>query len=179
MERNKNLPDRKFSWKIIVVGDYAVGKTSLLHVFTENKFQKSYKPTLGVDLLTHFIILNEDSIKLIFWDIAGQTLFSHLRENFFKGASGALIVFDLSRRESFDNISLWIKEINTKTNELEETILIGNKKDLKRQVTKEEAKKFAEKNKMKYIETSAKTAENVEDAFFDLINKLLENARFI
>jgi len=173
------MPERSYSWKIIVIGDYAVGKTSLLHVFTEEKFEKSYKPTLGVDLVTHLMKIDNDSIKLIFWDIAGQTLFSHLRENFFRGAAGALVVYDLSRRESFDNLPLWIKEINSKTSELEETIIVGNKMDLKRTVSYENAKEYADKNKMKYVETSAKTSEKVEDAFLDLIKKLIKNAENI
>ena len=176
MESSKTLANGKYSWKIIVIGDYAVGKTSLLHVFTENKFDKSYKPTLGVDLLTHNLTLDDDSVKLIFWDIAGQTLFSHLRANFFKGAAGGMVVFDLNRRESFDNLDLWINEVKSKTSEIQDCILVGNKKDLKRQVSLEEAKSYAEMHKMRYIETSAKTSEKVEEAFHDLIKKLIEIA---
>ena len=168
------MKSKEFSWKIIVIGDYAVGKTSLLHVFTEEKFDKSYKPTLGVDILIHFINFDHSKVKLVFWDIAGQILFSQLRQNFFQGASGAIIVFDLSRKESFDNLKYWLKEINTKGNEIKEIILLGNKKDLNRQVSKKDAEAFAKKNGLYYLETSAKTSENVGQAFNDLINKLME-----
>ena len=165
---------KEYSWKVVVIGDYAVGKTSLLHVFTEEKFDKSYKPTLGVDILIHFLEHGGDKAKLIFWDIAGQILFSQLRKNFFAGSGGALIVFDLSRRESFDNVRKWLNELNTKSDDIKERILVGNKNDLKRQVPKEEAEDFAKQFGLTYIETSAKTGKNVDKAFHDLIDKLIE-----
>ena len=168
------MTGKQYSWKIVVVGDYAVGKTSLLHVFTEEKFEKSYKPTLGVDILIHFLEHGGNKVKLVFWDIAGQILFSQLRKNFFAGSEGALIVFDLSRRESFDNVKKWLNELNTKSNNMKQKILVGNKNDLKRQITTEEAQDFANQFNLIYIETSAKTGKNVDNAFHNLINRLTE-----
>ncbi|NHI92940.1 MAG: GTP-binding protein [Candidatus Lokiarchaeota archaeon] len=170
----KLMSEKEYSWKIVVIGDYAVGKTSLLHVFTEEKFEKSYKPTLGVDILIHFLEHDNFKVKIVFWDIAGQILFSQLRKNFFSGSEGVLIVFDLSRRESFENLKHWINELNTKAKFIKERILIGNKNDLTREISTEEAKEFASKFGLTYIETSAKTGDNVDKAFHDIINNLTE-----
>lgn len=169
---------RLFIFKVILIGPGAVGKTSLLHRFVENKFSFRYKLTIGADFLSKIIQRKDDTIKLQIWDIGGQDRYKFLRSSFFEGANGALIVFDLSRWHTFGELEDWIKDLREYAGEDTPFILIGNKIDLMNRKNeiyeRENAEVFAKKEKTLYVETSAKSGENVEGAFWNLTNEMMK-----
>ncbi|MFX1519316.1 MAG: Rab family GTPase [Promethearchaeota archaeon] len=168
--------DHKFIFKVIVVGDAAVGKTSLMFRFVHGTFQKDYKMTIGVNFATKMIRLDDGvNVKLSIWDTAGQERFHFLLPSYYDGSSGGLVVFDVTRRESFTNLPKWLEQIRDKVNQVP-LVLIGNKADLEdlRAVTYEEAKQFAQQHGLAYTETSAKTGENVTDVFAALTQFMTE-----
>ena len=156
-----------FTFKYIVIGDSGVGKSCLLLQFTDKRFEAMHDLTIGVEFGARVINLNEQEIKLQIWDTAGQESFRSITRSYYRGACGALLVFDLTNRHSFDNVQEWLNDARSNCNTPITVMLVGNKVDLesKRQVSKEEASTFAKENGLVYIETSAKTAQNVDDAF--------------
>jgi small GTP-binding protein len=159
-------------FKVIIVGDGAVGKTTLATHFTYGKFIEYYKMTIGVDFFVKDVLIGDDVVKLQIWDTAGQERFAFIRPSYYQGTSGGLMVFDVNRNESFTNLENWLKEVYSNCSNIP-LILLGNKIDLDmRQVKKSHAKKFAKKNKIPYYETSAKTGKLVLDVFSELANVL-------
>ena len=156
-----------FVFKIIVCGDAEVGKTSLILRFTDNAFKKRYLPTLGVNITEKNVKMKSGTlIQLLIWDIAGQKKFQSMRKHFYNGSNGVLLVFDLTRNTTFQNISASYKDI-------ERNHTGSNKKDLEnRQVSREDAEKLAAELNLNYIETSALTGENVEKAFYSIAETL-------
>ena len=165
----------RYSFKLVVCGDYSVGKTSLLNSYVEAKFTGDYIPTLGVNVLRkEFSMAGEKFIKLILWDIAGQDLFAGVRNQFYEGADAVIIVYDVTRPESLDSVKKWHGEILNSNPAVKHIILIGNKIDLERKIQTFEGDKMSKQLKLnQFIETSAKTRENVDDAFNNLINSLI------
>ncbi len=166
----------KFIFKVIVVGDAAVGKTSLMFRFVHGSFQRDYKMTIGVNFATKMVTLDGGTkVKLSIWDTAGQERFHFLLPSYYDGSSGGLVVFDVTRRESFTNLAKWVEQVRGKTGNIP-LLIIGNKADLEdlRAVTQEEAKQFAQQNGVVYTETSAKTGENVNDVFAALTQFMTE-----
>ena len=163
--------------KLVAIGSGNVGKTSLIRRFAEDKFSQNYLPTLGVDITTKKLEIAGKSIKLIMVDTAGQEFFGKLRPNYYKGASGCLIMFALNERKSFDEVPKWFAEIRKNLSGIV-VALAGNKTDLEDQrvVTLEEAKAIAEKEKVPYYETSALLGgETIPKIFKDLTEQILEN----
>lgn len=162
-----------FRFKGILLGEGAVGKTSLLFRFVDNKFRDNYSPTLGVDFLSKEVGFSRDTVKVTIWDLAGQEKFKFMRKNFYMGANGALLIFDLTRPETFEKVSAWYEEMRENLSEEIPFLLIGNKADLinegERVVEKEKAIEFAKNHQSEYIETSAKTGKNVEESFRRLL----------
>lgn len=171
-----------YKLKIVLAGASAVGKTSLLYRFIHDKFKGSYLSTIGVDFLSKDLKMGEDDVKLSIWDLAGQASFKFMRKNFYTGAKGALLVFDLTRKESFGEIGTWYDEMMQIIGKPIPFILIGNKLDLvkedesQRMVKQKEAESFSKLNNGIYIETSAKTGEKVEETFLNL-TKMIINAQ--
>ncbi|TFG10099.1 MAG: GTP-binding protein [Promethearchaeota archaeon] len=165
----------KYVFKVILTGDAAVGKTAALHKFVKNEFKESYQLTIGAEFLKKELKFKKDSANLIIWDIAGQKRFESVRKNFYKNAAGSLLLFDLTRPDTFTNLDNWIKEINENAGPIP-FILIGNKADLVemvgRTIDPQETKKYAEERNSIYIETSAKTGENLEEAFKELTRRM-------
>ena len=159
---------RKFDYslKIVVVGDSGVGKTCLLIRFVRDIFDEECQPTLGVEFLTKIVQTEQHKIQLQLWDTAGQELFRSVTRGYYRGSAGALLVFDLTNRDSFENIERWLSDIRSVARADVVTLLIGNKADLadKRQVSTEEAEAFAQAHSMQYFETSAKTGANIKTA---------------
>ena len=172
----------EYRFKVILIGPAAVGKTSILLRCVHNKFSKSYKMTIGVDFLNKEINVDDINTKLTIWDIAGQKRFRFMRKNFYGGAAGALMVFDLTRENTFQEVKRkWYSEMTQFANKDVPFILIGNKADLIEEigsvVDSENAKTFAESKGSIYIETSAKTGQNVEDAFMELTRRIVSESR--
>ena len=163
-----------YLFKIIVLGDCAVGKSNILSKYSKNIFNKSSKSTIGVELVTKFFRYENKIIKVNIWDTAGQERFTSMITTYYKGAKGALLVYDITRKNTFDNIDNWLRElISINTNKISIS-LIGNKNDLSllRQVSKDKAQEKAKKYGMKFYETSALDSSNIKLAFEDLIKDI-------
>ncbi|XP_042579305.1 ras-related protein Rab-14-like [Cyprinus carpio] len=158
-----------YIFKYIIIGDMGVGKSCLLHQFTEKKFMADCPHTIGVEFGTRIMEVSGQKIKLQIWDTAGQERFRAVTRSYYRGAAGALMVYDITRRSTYNHLSSWLTDARNLTNPSTVIILIGNKADLEaqRDVTYEEAKQFAEENGLLFLEASAKTGENVEDAFLE------------
>ena len=143
-----------YSLKIVVVGDSGVGKTCLLLRFVRDQWEGETQPTLGVEFLTKVVETEEHHIQLQLWDTAGQELFRSVTRGYYRGAAGALIVFDLTSRDSFNSVERWYQDLKEVASADVITALIGNKSDLedKRDVSKEEAQQYADEHGMKYFE---------------------------
>ena len=161
--------------KLLLLGDSSVGKTSILLKYISNKFDESSISTVGVDYMDKIIDYNKFKIKLQIWDTSGEEKFRTITKNFYRNADGLLVVFDLTKKESYDHIKSWLDEAKENNDKLK-TILIGNKLDLKdeRIVAIDVAKQFAEKNNLKYIETSAKDGTNINELFQAIIDLLFD-----
>ena len=163
-------------FKIIVVGDGAVGKTSLARRFTTGSFTEDYKMTIGVGFFvkqsTIQTFSGEEQITLQIWDTAGQERFSFILDTYFRGANGGLLVYDVTYKSSFDSLSNWLEQI-VRNCEGIPIIMVGNKIDLEREVSFDEAQEFATEHEFDYVETSAKSGENVEDVFDILTKKIM------
>ena len=154
-------------FKILLLGDSSVGKSSLFLSFMDKSWNETFVPTIGVDFKIKTINVNNMNIKFQVWDTAGQERFRTIISSYYKGAHGILLVYDITLKESFESLSDWLNEIKKNTSKNIVKVLIGNKIDLndKRVISFDEAKEYADNNNMKYIETSAKTATNVDQAF--------------
>jgi small GTP-binding protein len=169
------MVESDFKFKICLLGEGSVGKTSLVYRFIENKFQEDYKATLGVNILQKHLKIDGNSVSTNIWDLGGQDTFENLRKLYLEGSEGALVIFDLTNRTSFEKLGTWIQDFREHRGE-KPFCLIGNKADLKDQidVTEEEASLLAKEHGVNFIITSAKTGKNVEKAFVNLCKKLLE-----
>ena len=158
-------------FKSVGVGDCAVGKSNILSRYINNQFSKESKSTIGVELSSKCFKIDNKVIKINIWDTAGQERFTSITSAYYKGAKGALIVYDITRQDTFDNIDKWLRELRLKINADIKVFIIGNKSDLSllRQVDYEEAKRKAEKLKVKLYETSALDSKNINEAFKTLI----------
>lgn len=154
-------------FKYIIIGDTGVGKSCLLLQFTDKRFQHMHDLTIGVEFGSRTIALDNRLIKLQIWDTAGQESFRSVTRSYYRGACGALLVYDVTRRETFMHISKWVSEARANGNSNMILMLIGNKIDLenRRTVSYEEGAEYARREGMIFMETSAKTADNVEESF--------------
>jgi len=172
---------KEYVFKITILGDSAVGKTSLINQFVESSFEDDYKPTLGANIIRKDVAIGDVNakVRLIMWDLAGQEKYNVIRSMYFQGCVGALLVFDLTRHNTFDNIkSKWLKDFKNYVKKEGAYILIGNKVDLndQRVVNSEEGVNLAKEiSASDFIETSAKYGENVEKAFKNLVFQILRN----
>ncbi|MFX1449252.1 MAG: Rab family GTPase [Promethearchaeota archaeon] len=159
--------EKKLAFKIVVIGDPAVGKTSLIRRFSENKFDISYLPTIGADFNLKVIELPDAQVIMTVWDIGGHERFQTIRSFYYSGAHGGIIVFDVTREETFKNVEKWAKDIIAGAGEKIPLILLCNKSDLANQinVNEELIKKLATDLNLIYYMTSAKTGLNVQDVF--------------
>ncbi|MFX1236885.1 MAG: Rab family GTPase [Promethearchaeota archaeon] len=169
-----------FKLKVLLTGAAAVGKTSLVQRFIKQRFQANYKLTVGVDILTKDVEFKPGEIAtLSIWDIGGQQRFEFIRSTFYKGAAGALLVFDLTREQTYQETRKWLTEIRQFAGADLPFVFIGNKADLIEDVgeviDRNEARAFAENEGSIYIETSAKTGIGVDDAFVTLTQKIIES----
>ena len=154
-------------FKLVLIGDSGVGKTNILSRYIKNEFSIATKSTVGVEFGSKIIKKEDKTIKLQIWDTAGQERYKSITSAYYKGAKGAFVVYDITRKETFSNIDKWITDLKTNGNEDVFILLIGNKCDLedRREVFSDEVKKKAEQYKIAFCETSALDGKNVEYAF--------------
>ena len=162
--------------KLILVGDSNVGKSALLLNYTENYFPEELSSTIGLDNKVKTIKIRELTTKLQIWDTAGQEKFSSLTKGFFRNTDGILLVFDLTNKDSFNNIKNRIKEIENNSDHNTKILLVGNKSDLKDSivVTNDEIENLCKTKKIQYIEVSVKESINVTKAFETLVNLIID-----
>ncbi|VDO04620.1 unnamed protein product [Rodentolepis nana] len=159
-----------YLFKLLLIGDSGVGKTSLLFQFTEEQFNATFIATIGIDFKIRTIEVDGKKIKLQIWDTAGQERFRTITTAYYRGAMGIMLVYDITQPKTYYNIKHWLRNIVDHANSDVEQMLLGNKCDMEsqRQVTKEEAQEFARQNNIDFFETSAKEGENVIAAFTQL-----------
>jgi len=166
-----------YLFKLLLIGDSGVGKSCLLLRFADDTYTESYISTIGVDFKIRTVELDGKTIKLQIWDTAGQERFRTITSSYYRGAHGIIVVYDVTKRETFTNINKWLKESERFACENAQKLLVGNKSDMvnDRQVTSTEAEQFAKELNLEYLETSAKNASNVEEAFEKLAITIKKN----
>ncbi|OEH76258.1 hypothetical protein cyc_06803 [Cyclospora cayetanensis] len=167
-----SAPD--FLFKLLLIGDSGVGKSCLLLRFADDTYTESYISTIGVDFKIRTIDLDGKTVKLQIWDTAGQERFRTITSSYYRGAHGIVVVYDVTDRESFANVKNWMLEIERYAMEGVSKLLVGNKSDLtaKKVVSYEEGKELADSCNIRFIETSAKSAQNVEEAFHIMASEI-------
>ncbi|OAL66574.1 GTP-binding protein ypt3 [Trichophyton rubrum] len=163
-----------FLFKVVLIGDSGVGKSNLLSRFTRNEFNLDSKSTIGVEFATRSIQVDSKTIKSQIWDTAGQERYRAITSAYYRGAVGALLVYDVSKHQTYENVTRWLKELRDHADSNIVIMLVGNKSDLRhlRAVPTEEAKQFASENNLSFIETSALDASNVELAFQNILTEI-------
>jgi len=165
-----------YLFKFIIIGDTGVGKSCLLLQFIDKRFRQKHEVTIGVEFGARMINVDAKNIKLQIWDTAGQESFRSITRSYYRAAAGALLVYDITRRDTFLELSKWLEEAKTHGNPNMVFILVGNKCDMEneRQVSFEEGETFARENGLIFLETSAKTAFNVEESFMRASQLILD-----
>ena len=164
-------------FKIVIIGDTYVGKTNILSRYISNEFDPNSNSTIGVELTTKTYNFDNNDVKVQIWDTAGQEKYRSITSSYYKGAQGCLLVYDITKKKSFDNIDKWYSELKSNSDEKIYTMLLGNKSDLEenREVSIEEAEKKAKNFNIAFMETSAYNGNNINKAFNELINNVYQN----
>ena len=176
---NKSLPlseEYDLMFKILLLGDSGVGKSSLLLRYTKNEFTTDMRSTIGVEFGLKYITIDNLQLKVQIWDTAGMERYRSITNAYYKGAKGVIVVYDICRKQSFENVDKWIDDFKSKGDEDAVILLIGNKSDLseQREVTVEEGEIKAKKNKFGFMEASAKDNNNVQKAFETLFGEIIK-----
>ena len=171
--------DEKF--RLMLIGNSNVGKTSIIKRFCKNKFINSFISSVGIDFETKYVKIGDKTINLQIWDTAGQERYKVLAKNYFNQSDGFIIVYDITDRKSFDDVANWIEQIKEYAGEYTKNIIVGNKLDLEkmRKVEKDEGKELAEKYGYIFFETSAQSGKNIDKAFDSLTKNILADDNFI
>ena len=164
-------------FKLILIGDSCVGKSNILLKYLKNEFDPNSRATVGVEFGTKNIVINEKKIKIQIWDTAGEERYRSITSAYYKGAKGAFIVYDITRKSTFVNIDKWISDLKLNGDQNICIIILGNKSDLddKREVSTEDGIKKSEMFKTAFLETSALNGSNIDKAFDELIEQIIKN----
>ena len=167
----------EFKFKVVIVGDSGVGKTNLVKRFINDSFSKDSKATVGVEFMSKNYSINGKIFKIEIWDTAGQERYKSITAAYYKGAKGAMIVYDVTSKTTFDNVDKWHNEIKDKANKNINIMMIGNKTDLTDsiQVTSEMSESKATALEIPVMETSALDATNVKEAFYQLLREMYKS----
>ncbi|CAL1414432.1 unnamed protein product [Linum trigynum] len=160
--------------KLVLLGDMGTGKTSLVLRFVKGQFHDYQESTIGAAFFTQVLAVNEATIKFDIWDTAGQERYHSLAPMYYRGAAAAVVVYDITSMDSFVRAKNWVLELQRQEKPNLIVFLVGNKADLegKRQVGSQEGEDYAQENGLAFLETSAKTAQNVNELFYDIANQL-------
>jgi len=163
-----------YLFKVVLIGDSGVGKSNLLSRFTRNEFNLESKSTIGVEFATRSIEVEGKTIKAQIWDTAGQERYRAITAAYYRGAVGALLVYDIAKHTTYENVERWLKELRDHADNNIVIMLVGNKSDLRhlRAVPTEDARSYAERNNLSFIETSALDSTNVETAFQNILTEI-------
>jgi Ras-related protein Rab-11A len=165
---------------VVVLGDSGVGKTTLIRRHATGKFQRDISPTVGVDFTSKYYQFSTGFLLMLsIWDVSGEEIYSRVRPIYYGGSAGAMLVFDLTRQESFSRMKEWFLDLRANLGEKVPSVFLGNKKDLVnlRSVKESEARSLADSYGSKYFETSALTGENVDKAFYDLGTEIMSEKK--
>ena len=170
----------KYTFKILTLGESGVGKTCILRRFVENKFLKNHLATIGIDFRAKTIPINGYEVKLKIWDTAGEERFRNITNQYYKGADGIILVFDLTNFETMNKIRDWYNQIkyNTSSNDIG-LVLVANKSDLKREVSNEECLNLSKELNIKLYETSALTGEGVNEIFEYITQEIISKKNYL
>mmetsp|Transcript_20630 Transcript_20630/g.31534 ORF Transcript_20630/g.31534 Transcript_20630/m.31534 type:complete len:214 (-) Transcript_20630:1007-1648(-) len=165
---------KKVLLKVIILGDSGVGKTALMNQYVNKRFSSAYKATIGADFLTKEVMIDDKLVTLQIWDTAGQERYRAITSAYYRGAVGALLVYDISKHATFENVERWLKELRDHAEANIVVMLVGNKSDLRhlRVVSTEEAMAFSEQHNLAFIETSALDASGVDTAFQNILTEI-------
>ncbi|KAL3506548.1 hypothetical protein ACH5RR_031930 [Cinchona calisaya] len=177
MDSSDEESREEYLFKIVIIGDSAVGKSNLLSRYARNEFNPHSKATIGVEFQTRSLEIDGKEVKAQIWDTAGQERFRAVTSAYYRGAFGALLVYDISRKDTFQNVAKWLEELNAHADTIVTRMLVGNKCDLEsiREVSVEEGKSLAEEQEFFFIETSALDSTNVKQAFEIVIREIYSN----
>ena len=167
--------DNFINFKLIIIGDAGVGKSSLLKRAVKNIFEDNYQATIGFEFLLMHFQVNDLKIKFQIWDTCGQEMYRSLVQGFYHNTSLALLVYDINKKPTFESLDIWLKDLKQHTEQDLPVFIVGNKNDLDRNVTDEEAKEFKKVNNIVYFaECSAKRGYNVKEIFFEAAKYLYQ-----
>ena len=172
------MEQKEFIYKILLLGDSSVGKTCFLMRYTDNTFQDIHMSTIGLDYkLKNVQLENGKMVKIQVWDTAGQDRFRSITKNYYKGAHGIILIYDITENKSFENVKNWMNQIKEEVPDKVTIVLVGNKKDDEehRKVTTEQGESMAKEFGVMFFECSAKTGENIDGIFNDLVKKVVDN----
>lgn len=176
---DNNNSKEEYKFKVVVVGDSGVGKTNLIKRFVTDTFAKDSKATVGVEFMSKTYIINKEIFKIEIWDTAGQERYKSITAAYYKGAKGAMIVYDVTNQNTFDNVNKWCQEIKDKASKNINLMMIGNKTDLKDKivVNSEMSQERAMALGIPVMETSALDSTNVQEAFFQLLREMYKSIK--
>jgi len=165
-------------FKLVLIGDASVGKTSLLLRFADDSFEDNYISTVGVDFRFRTVTVDNELVKLQIWDTAGQERFRTITSAYYRGANGVILVYDITNNETFSHVQDWLDEVHKAAGESVTKLVVGNKADLinQRQVNENQASQYAQSVNASFIETSAKTAVNVDKSFLIIAKQLVKKS---
>ena len=173
--------DCDYLFRYIIVGDVSVGKSCIMLRFSSNQFREEHELTIWVEFAIKFYEIKNKNIKIQIWDTAGEEAFQSITKNYYKNAIGALLVYDITKKSSFDHLKNWLDNIRENSSRNIKIILIGNKTDLedKREVTFQEGEEFAKNNGLFFLETSAKNFTNINESFNKLTEEIYDNIEIL